>query len=342
MTTIKDVAKLSGVSMSTVSRVMNAPESVRADKREKVEKAIRELRYYPNALARGLISKRTETLGVLIPDVSNPYVSEVIRGMEDAAHSLGSNLILCNTDRNQERMINYLKVLKEKQVDGIIYTSEPFTADFHKLFEEFNMPVVLASTQSIEYEIPSVKINDEKAGYDAGMYLIRKGHYKIGMISGPIEDPIAGYTRYSGFKKAMSEILPMETIDAWIEFGSYRYEDGYEAMKRLYKKQPEVTAVFVASDEMALGAISYLHQIGISVPEEVSVLGFDNTKIAKMCIPKLTTIGQPMYDIGQKAVFKLEALLNSEELDELRSYLDHTIVERDSVKELSRKLYSNW
>lgn len=337
--TIKDVARLSGVSMSTVSRVMNAPDSVRADKRKKVEKAIRELRYHPNALARGLIYKRTQTFGVLIPDVSNPYVSEVIRGMEDSARKLGSNLILCNTDRNQDRMINYLKVLKEKQVDGIIYTSEPLTKDFYQMFGEFNMPVVLASTQSLEYDIPSVKIDDEKAGYDGGLYLIRKGHGKIGMISGPIDDPIAGITRYSGFKKAMSEMIENETIDEWIEFGTYRYEDGYEAMKKLFKKQPEITAVFVASDEMALGAISYLHQIGVNVPEEVSVLGFDNTKIAKMCIPKLTTIGQPMYDIGQKAILKLEAMLNTQNIEELRSYLDHTIIERDSVKELRRELY---
>jgi LacI family transcriptional regulator len=337
--TIRDVARLSGVSMSTVSRVMNAPETVRADKREKVEKVIRELKYYPNGLARGLISKRTQTLGVLIPDVSNPYVSEVIRGMEDLAHKLGSNLIICNTDRNPERMIKYLKVLKEKQVDGIIYTSEPFTNEVYQLIDEFNLPLVLASTQSLEFDVPSVKINDEKAGYDAGLFLIRKGHKKIGMISGPINDPIAGITRYNGFKKAMIEMLENEKIDEWIEFGEYRYEDGYEAMKKLYKKQPEITAVFVSSDEMALGAISYLHQIGVSVPDEVSILGFDNTKIAKMCIPKLTTMSQPMYDIGQQAVLKLEDLINTQNVEELRSYLDHTIVERDSVKELRRELY---
>lgn len=336
--TIKDVAKLSGVSVSTVSRVMNAPETVRADKREKVEKAISELKYYPNALARGLIYKRTQTIGVLIPDVSNPYVSEVIRGMEDAAHKLGSNLILCNTDRNQERMINYLKVLKEKQVDGVIYTSEPFTKMFYQLFNEFNLPVVLASTQTEAYDIPSVKINDEKAGYDAAMYLISKGHSKIGMISGPKEDPIAGLTRYTGFKKAMSQ-LAEESQDDWIEFGSYRYDDGFEAMKRLYKKKPNLTAVFAASDEMALGAISYLHQIGVRVPEDVSVLGFDNTKISKMFIPKLTTIGQPMYDIGQRAMLMLEGIINAQVPTELRVYLDHTIIERDSVKEINRELY---
>jgi LacI family transcriptional regulator len=334
--TIKDVARLSGVSMSTVSRVMNAPDSVRADKREKVIKAIRELKYYPNALARGLIYKRTQTIGVLIPDVSNPYVSEVIRGMEDSANKLGSNLILCNTDRNQERTINYLKILKEKQVDGIIFTSDPFKKDFYQMFDEFNMPVVLASTQSLEYDIPSVKINDEKAGYDGGMYLLSKGHRKIGMISGPLDDPIAGVTRYSGFKRAMSETNNSETIDEWIEFGLYRYEDGFEAMKVLYYKQPDITAVFVASDEMALGAISYLHQIGVNVPDDVSILGFDNTKISKMCIPKLTTIAQPMYDIGQNAILKLEAIITKQSFEELRSYLDHSIIERDSVKELRR------
>jgi len=332
--TIKDVARLSGVSMSTVSRVLNSPESVNADKRMKIQNVIEELQYHPNALARGLISKRTQTFGVLIPDVSNLYVAEVLKGMEEAAHKLGINLVLCNTERDRERMIRYLKVLKEKQVDGIIFTSEPITKEYYDIFFQLNIPIALASTQSIEYNIPSVKVDDEKAGYDAAAYLIDKGHEKVGMISGPTTDIIAGFPRYFGFKQALKDKLGIDNVDDRVEFGSFQYEDGYAGMERLYQKNPFLTAIFCASDEMALGAISFLHSKGLNVPNDISVLGFDNTRIAKMSIPKLTTVAQPMFEIGKLSVNKLENAIQSVKMDEIRTHVEHSIIERESVAPL--------
>ncbi|TMW72534.1 LacI family transcriptional regulator [Alteribacter natronophilus] len=332
--TIKDVAKMSGVSMSTVSRVLNSPASVTEEKRIKVEKAIKQLKYHPNALARGLIYKRTQSVGVLLPDVANAYVAEVIRGMEDASINHGSNLILCNTDRNKERMIKYLKLLREKQVDGLVYTSDPLTEEIFREFDELNIPVVLSSTQSLEYAYPSVKVDDEKAGYDGTSYLIDKGHKHVAMISGPTTDPIAGYPRYTGYKQAMKERLGVADVDDLTEFGNFQYDTGYDAMSRLYRKNKNITAVFAVSDEMALGVISFLSDQGLSVPGDISVLGFDNTRIARMSIPKLTTVGQPMYDIGYKSMEKLEALLQKKELSEVRTYLPHKIIERESVREI--------
>ncbi|MBM7095778.1 substrate-binding domain-containing protein [Bacillus sp. H-16] len=330
--TMKDVSRLAGVSMSTVSRVLNSPESVNREKREKVLNVIKELKYHPNALARGLVYKRTNSLGVLIPDVSNAYVAEVIRGMEDTALHYGYNLILCNTDLDQKKMVKYLQVLKEKQVDGIVFTSEPVTAELNELFEQLQLPVVLASTQSLEYNLPSVKVDDEKAAYDAASYLIGKGHRKIGMISGPTFDIISGATRYYGFQRAMKEKLQINAEDM-VEFGSYRFEDGYNGMKKLLKRKPDVTAVFAASDEMAVGAITYLHEQGVDVPGDISIMGYDNTKFASMYIPKLTTVAQPMYEIGKTAVEKMMEKLEGEEGTLLRSYLAHQIIERDSVRE---------
>lgn len=328
--TIKDVAKKSGVSISTVSRVMNSPQSVKEDKRKKVLEAIKELNYTPNALARGLIYKKTQTIGALIPDISNSYVSEVILGMEDAANRLNMNLMLCNTDRNEERTLNYLKALKEKQADGVILTSDAFKESYYDFCKTAHLPVVLASTESLYHGLPAVKINDKKAGYDAAAYLISNNHTSIGMISGPLDDPIAGYPRHYGFCKRMSEEqLPCDEI----EFGDFRYEGGYKAMERLYRRNPRLTAVFAASDEMAVGAISYLHEIGVSVPEDISVLGFDNTKIARMFIPKLTTVAQPMYEIGDQAVVMLKRLLDNG-LEDPKNYQAHKIIERDSVKKL--------
>lgn len=329
--TIKDVAKKSRVSISTVSRVMNSPESVREDKRKRVLAAIKELNYSPNALARGLIYKKTQTIGALIPDISNSYVSEVILGMEDAANRLNLNLMLCNTDRNEQRTLNYLKALKEKQVDGVIMTSDVLLDSYYDFCRDANLPLVLASTESPKFNIPAVKIDDVQAGYDAASYLIQMKHVEIAMISGPLDDPIAGYSRYEGFMKRMEEEgLTTENIES----GDYRFEDGYQAMEKLFKKNEQITAVFAASDEMAIGAITLLHHLGISVPERISVLGFDNTKVARMFIPKLSTVAQPMYDIGNQAVVKLNQILNGQKLTEQKSNLPHKIIERDSVRTL--------
>ncbi|TMW72338.1 LacI family DNA-binding transcriptional regulator [Alteribacter natronophilus] len=331
--TMKDVARMAEVSMSTVSRVLNNPESVHAEKRQRVLKVIEAENYHPNALARGLVYKRTQSLGVLLPDISNGYVAEVIRGMEDTANSHGHSLILCNTDMNRERMLKYLRVLKEKQVDGIIFMSEPVTGELNDLFTELQLPVVLASTQSLEYNLPSVKVDDEQAAYDAAVYLIEKGHRKIGMISGPTFDVISGATRYYGFQRAVNEKLGSRA-DGMVEFGHYRFEDGYIAMKRLYGRKPDITAVFAASDEMAVGAITYLREKGMRVPGDVSVMGYDNTKFASMYTPKLTTVAQPMYEIGSTAVEKMIDRLDGEVSGDERTYLSHKIVERESVAEI--------
>lgn len=332
--TIKDVAKLSGVSISTVSRVLNNPELVVQDKREKVQEAIRQLHYSPNALARGLIHKRTKTLGVLIPDISNLFYAEVLRGMEDAAHESGNNLIICNTDKHKNRMISSLNMLNEKQIDGIIFTSEPVYSDSYEVLQQLNIPFVLAATHSLKYEIPSVKVDEEQAAFDAAEYLIKKGHTRIGMISGSALDPISGLPRLRGFIRAFQTYELDFDFERSIEHAKVHYEDSYEAMKRLYRKNPDITAVFASSDERAIGAISYLHENQIKVPGQISVIGFDNTRMAGMCYPKLTTVAQPLYQIGYKAVRKLDQLIKGETIDELRTYMPHRVIERDSVRDL--------
>ncbi|MCU6795557.1 LacI family transcriptional regulator [Paenibacillus sp. WQ 127069] len=334
--TIKDVARMANVSISTVSRVLNNPDIVVKDKRDKVLQAVKELNYSPNALAIGLIHKRTKTLGVLIPDISNLFYAEVIKGMEDAAHESGNNLIICNTDNNEERRLSSLKVLSEKQIDGIVFTSEPIFPDSYEVFKRLNIPIVLAATHSLEYDIPSVKVDDEQAAYDATDYLIKKGHTKIGMISGSMLDPISGLPRIQGFLRAHRahniELVPEDRI----EYGKYLFEDSYKAMKALHTKFPEMTAVFATSDERALAAISYLHEHKVKIPDEVSVIGFDNTRMAGMCFPKLTTVAQPLYEMGSQAIKMLDSLINGVALDEMRSYMNHWIVERDSVKQFNQ------
>lgn len=332
--TIKDVAKIAGVSISTVSRVMNSPESVVESKRVKVEAAIEKLKYKPNALARGLIYKKTNTLGVVIPDIRNPYYADIIRGMEDASKKLGYNLIICNTDRDRKRLFSYLHNFYEKQVDGILYTSDPVFPDYYHEMQKLRLPIVLVSTHSMEYDLPSVKIDDEQAAYDAVKFLIDDGHKKIGMIGFDLSDSIAGLTRYHGFVRALRENDLDECKDNIIYVNGWSY-DTPDAAAQMLAKCPDVTAVFTASDELAMGLLCYLHEQGIAVPEQISVMGFDNIRLSNLMIPKLTTVGQPSYEIGYRAVEKLNAIIEDKDDPVLREYLPHAIIERSSTRRLN-------
>lgn len=330
--TIKDVARLAGVSISTVSRVMNSPESVQQIKRERVLEAIEELQYQPNAFARGLIYKKSGTLGVMIPDIENPYYAGLIRGMQDAAVSRNCSLMICNTDRDKDRLIAYVQSFYEKQVDGIIFASDSLHPEYYEVMKQYRFPFVLASTVSKEFAIPSVDIDNEAAAYDAVKYLIRLGHRSIGMISFPFQVTLAGVPRHDGFLRATREAGYLECKEQ-VEFANHRYEDAYKATARLMSRNPHITAIFAASDEFAMGAISWLQERGIQVPEQISVIGFDDIRMAQMYIPKLTTISQPVYDIGVIAVQKLHELITTGKVDVLEEIVPHKLMIRDSAKE---------
>ncbi|GAX89507.1 LacI family DNA-binding transcriptional regulator [Effusibacillus lacus] len=334
MTTIHDVAKRANVSISTVSRVLNNSPLVTAEKRERVLEAIRELGYQPNALARGLIHRRTQTIGVLIPDVSNFFFAEVFRGMEDVAHARGWNVMICNTDGDPRRMLKYIEVLREKRVDGVIFTSEPVSEDYYRALLKLEVPVVLAATTS-GYDFPSIKVNDEQASFEAANYLIEQGHRNLGMIAGSSHDPIAGVPRVAGFRRALQE-AGIADIDRRIVHGDYRFESGKQATEELLGRFPEMTAIFAASDEMALGIISYAYERGIRVPEELSVVGFDNVKIAQMSNPPLTTVAQPLYQIGEKAADCLLDMITKTVEHKGLHYLKHQLIVRGTVKEIKQ------
>ncbi|MBW5445514.1 LacI family DNA-binding transcriptional regulator [Cohnella sp. CFH 77786] len=331
--TIRDVAKLANVSISTVSRVMNAPETVVESKKNRVLNAIEELQYKPNALARGLISKKTHTIGAVIPDIRNPYYAEVIRGMEDASKRNGYSLIICNTDRSHNRLFSYLNNFYEKQVDGLLYTSDSMYPDYYSEVKRLRLPVVLVSTHSMEFELPSVKINDEQAAYDAAKTLIDLGHRRIAFIGFELTDSIAGQTRYQGFVRALREHGLESCKDNVVFVDGWSY-DPILAAESLVAKCPNVSAVFTASDELAIGLMCYLSERGIRVPDDLSVIGFDNIRMSSMTIPRLTTVAQPMYQIGYRAVEKLHAQINGLNDPVLREQLPHEIIVRASTRRI--------
>lgn len=332
--TIKDVAKKANVSTATVSRILNGLPGYSDETRQKVQKVIEELGYQPNAIARGLVNKRTKTLGVLLPNVSSMFASEILNGIEDTAHESDYSVIVCNTDSNGVRTLKYLQVLNEKRVDGIIFTSEELKEDYYKAMKEMNVPIVLVSTASDLYPLPYVKVNDMRAAYSATEYLIKNGHKKIAMISGRREDPIAGVPRVNGFKKALEDYgIPFEQnrITYGIDFG---FKTGIMCMEELLKNAPDTTAIFAASDEIAIGAISVANKYNVKIPDQLSIIGYDNLKIAEMSVPPLTTVGQPLYEIGQTSANLLINMIDNNGTVKSKT-ISHKIIERQTVKKLT-------
>lgn len=331
--TIYDVAREAGVSMATVSRVVNNNPNVKPQTRKKVFEAIERLGYRPNAVARGLASKKTTTVGVVIPDISNSIFSEVARGIEDIANMYHYNIILCNADKKKDKEIRVINTLLEKQVDGLLFMGGAVTEEHIEAFKTSSVPVVLCATADEQKTIPSVDIDHEKAAYDAVQLLIQKGHRQIAMISGTLQDPTNGYARYQGYKKALEEAgIPLR--EDYVRIGNYRYESGLEVTKYFMELDERPTAIFAATDEMAIGAIHALQDNGLKVPDDVSVISVDNIRMASMVRPQLTTVAQPMYDIGAVAMRLLTKLMNKETKDasELTQVtLPHDIIQRNSV-----------
>lgn len=317
------------------NRIQNSQQSeglFRTDE-EKVLKAIEELDYHPNAIARGLINKKTSTIGVLFPALSSMLATELLAGIEKTAHELGSSVIVCHTESNGLKTMKYLHLLNEKRVDGIIFTSEILKEEYYEFIQKMNIPLVLLSTESRAYPVPYVKVDDRRAAYAAVQYLIKQGHKRIGMISGNDQDLIAGKPRIEGYLDAMSDYeLPAD--DSFIaRMRGFTFSDGTEGLKLLKKQLPDVTAVFAASDDIAVGAISSAYRLGIRVPDDLSIIGYDNLKIADMTIPPLTSVAQPFYEMGEKAAQMIFDLMDGDEMIESR-IMPHSIAERNSVLKL--------
>lgn len=331
--TIKDVAQKANVSIATVSRVLNNLTGYSDKTKQKVNQAIKELGYQPNAIARGLINKRTQTIGVMFPKVSSAFSSDLLHGIDEFAHDSNYSVVVCNTDNDGKRTMKYLQLLREKQVDGIIFSSEVLSKEYYEVLESMKIPVVLVSSQTDFAKVPYVKVDDYQAVHDAIQYLISKGHRKIAMISGTKGDPIAGTPRVQGYRKAL-EANGIAFDSSRLVYGDFSFESGSRAMEALLRKAGEVTAVFAASDEMAIGALSAALKHGLNVPEDISIMGYDDLKPAQMVTPPLTTVRQPLYEMGKIASEKLIGMIETGEIAANR-IMAHSIVERQTVRTLA-------
>ena len=329
--TIYDVAREANVSMATVSRVVNGNPNVKPTTRKKVLEVINRLGYRPNAVARGLASKKTTTVGVIIPDISSIFFAELARGIEDIATMYKYNIILSNSDQNEEKELHLLNTMLGKQVDGIVFMSGNITQNHIEEFQKSPSPIVLAGSIEQTGTIPSVNIDYEKATYDAVQSFIENGHKEIGLVIGPLREPINRDMKLEGYKKALNDFnIPFR--EEYVIEGDYTYDSGIEAIEKLLELQNRPTALFVASDEMALGVIHGAQDKGLIIPKDLEVITSDNTRLSLMVRPQLTSVVQPLYDIGAVAMRLLTKLMDKESVSEQVVILPHRIEKRDSTK----------
>lgn len=295
--TIRDVAKAARVAVSTVSRVLNGSGYVSANTRERVEKAIAELDFRPNMLARGLISRNSNTLALILPDLANPFYSPLVRGVEAEAKAAGYSVFICDTEYNDAEVGAWVNRLRGQWVNGILFAVEPRLEDLQGLLED-QTPFVMIDQDMDEHEADRILINHRAGARAAVQYLTELGHRRIGHIAGPRR---AGFERFRGYLEALHQ-AGIEPNPDWIsEHGDFTLEHGYKAMKSLLELSPSrrPTAVFAVNDMEAVGALRAIEEAGLRVPDDISLVGYDDIVWASLLKPALTTCRQPVEAIGR-------------------------------------------
>ncbi len=328
--TINEVAKLAGVSKATVSRVINDSKPVNPDKREKVLKAIKELEFRPNPVARGLVHKKSGLIGVLIPDITNPFFAEIVRGIEGVIQAYQFNIVLCHTFHNHEKELEHLQMLHEKYVDGIVFMTSKVTEAHQKFFTESKLPVTFVNRRCSDLNSYSVDINNYQAAFEITSFFLKRGHRKIALIRAPLTDKTSGYERFKGYQDALKSYqLLMD--DNLVLRSNFKIENTYKTVRSFLERGHQATAMVATSDLMAIGAIKALTDHGHRVPEDVEVSGFDDIPMATYYSPSITTVRQPILEMGKTAGKMLIAKMGGHPILEKNIILPHTVIFRKST-----------
>lgn len=328
---MKDIARLTGLGLATISSYFNGG-NVREKNRIKIEAAIEELHYEVNEVARGLKTNATKTIGVVIPELNNIFCSEIITEMEDILRSHGYATIICDcrTDKNLEK--EAVEFLIRKRVDGLINMPVDITGNHLKAFQKTGKPMILIDRKIQGVDCDSILVDNRNAAREAVKLLLENGHVHIGIIGGP-KDIFTAQERMQGYYEALAEAnVPIR--ESFIYYGDYTIQSGVKGMEELIQKNPDMTAVFVTNYEMTMGAVIGTNELGIKMPEELSIIGFDNLQFARACSPKLTIVSQPTHDIGSEVanlmLKRLECYQKNVEI--VSEKLTTTIIEGKSVK----------
>ena len=313
--TIKDIAEKSGVSLATVSRVLNNSGYVKQETREIIEKTISELNYTPSAVARSLSKSETNTIGVVVPDINNPFFGEVIKGIATIADNENLNIILCDTDEDINKEYKSLEMLKQQRIEGIIITptsdNNQFNGEYLSALESLGIPVVLIDRDVKYSNFDGVFLDNVNGAYEATEALIKEGHKNIAIIAGP-ETSKPGRDRVRGYEKAMV----MNKIDMnndYIFYGDFKLDSGYKITKEILKMKKRPSAIFVCNNMMNLGCIKALIEESIRIPEDIALVGFDEIEMLNVLGMKISVVSRPTTEMGKVAMEMLLYRLNNEE-----------------------------
>jgi LacI family transcriptional regulator len=296
---IRDVAKLAGVAPITVSRCINNSGYCSPETRARVEAAVAELGFVPNRLASGLRSKRTNTLALVLTDITNPYFTTIARGVEDTASAAGYTVVFCNTDESLAKEKMYLQMLLEKRVDGILLVPALSERESVAFIKKQNIPIVVLDRRVPNLRTDVVRCDSERGACELTRLLLSLGHRNIAVLNGP-QGVSTADDRLQGYRRALAEAdIPGE---AALEFhGMFRQESGSEMTRQAMAQTPRPTALFAANNFIAYGALKALRELGLRVPEDVAVVGFDDLPPALVAFPFLTVAAQPAYEMAKTA-----------------------------------------
>lgn len=331
MVTIKDVAREAKVSISTVSRVLNMSGYTSEKTKEKVHHAVKKLGYTGSLVAAAMIKKQTLTVGLIIPDIKNIFHSDLTRAVEDGANSHGFNIFLCNTDNNLQKEVEYLHLLIAKGVDGIIFSSpEVKDKNIKEVKEKYpDLPIVILGSKFHNLTVNEILVDNFDGGYRATSHLLELGHKDIAFISGGI-DSYSSIERHKGYKFALNESgIPIN--EDFVIFDRFYIESGYKNALKLLQKNKRPTAIFAGSDSIAVGIYKAARELNIKIPEQLSVVGFDDSQYAEILYPMLTTIHTPIKEMGQRAIEIIVKSLKEKKIFKETLLLYPTLVEREST-----------
>ncbi|SHF25624.1 transcriptional regulator, LacI family [Seinonella peptonophila] len=333
MSTIRDVAALANVSIATVSRVINEKGYVDVNTKKKVMAAIRELQYVPNSVAQVLAGKKLKGIAVIMPDIQNPFFAELARAIEDMARQRGFTLFLCNSDDQSEKEKVYLDVLKSKSIDGIIFASNALAEEEIYELQRQGIPAVLMDRAFIneqrESSVSVIRTQNRQGVHQAIQHLRSVGCETIAHIYGP-QHLITAKERYKSY---IQEVESFSWFDqSLLEPGYFQIEGGRQAVRKLLLRHPEIDGIFAGNDMMAIGALKELRCMGISVPEQVAICGYDGIQLSQITEPELTTVVQPIYEMGRLAAQILIEKIGGISDHEIVYELEVKLVERGSTK----------
>jgi LacI family transcriptional regulator, repressor for deo operon, udp, cdd, tsx, nupC, and nupG len=331
MSNIREVAKRAGVSTATVSRVLSRPDVVSPDTRVRVLKAVERLGYAPNSVAKNLRTLKSRKLLVTVPDIANPFFALILQGIEDAAQKNGYAVLVGDTQDDETREERYAQMLKQKEADGLIFLGHRLPRVAASVVQELSplcAPIVNGCEFSAELGVPSVHIDNAKASAEAMQHLFELGHRAIGIVTGPLRSPLSR-DRLAGARASARE-RDCEP-DLIVMQGDFSIQSGAEAAEALLQREHPPTAVFCFNDEMAMGVIRCARRRGLRIPEDLSIVGFDDIRFAQCLEPPLTTIAQPMRAIGEGTVRLLLEILNGHHVTPVSVTLPHTLQVRSST-----------